>query len=133
MLHSQDKGIELDVTLGTVHFNRTYLDNLIPTRYNEFNPGLIVQYDFGRIKIGGGTFLNSFKEQSWVGSIGYDFSNKLSLNIGIMTGYENTEIKMYYLPQILLSYDLGFIKVGISPIFVLTSLNFEFRKNYFSK
>lgn len=124
-INLQDRGWEIDITLSSFHYNREYLDLFVPTRYNEFNPGLIVQRDFGKYKFGGGYVYNSYNKNSFLILGGYDYYNKLSLNIGLATGYKETEMKKTLLPIIILSYDLGIVKIGISPIFAISSLNFE--------
>jgi len=121
----EDKGWEVDITLSTFHFDRQYLDNLVPTSYNEFNPGIIIQRDFGKYKIGGGYVYNSYSKHSLIATVGFDYYKNLSLNAGIITGYKNTDMNRTILPTILLSYDFGFVKLGVSPIFTLSSLNFE--------
>ena len=120
-----DKGWDIDFTFSTFHFDRRYLDNLVPTSYNEFNPGVIIQRDFGKYKVGGGYVYNSYAKHSLVTTVGFDYNTKLSLNVGIMTGYKNTDMDRTILPTIMLSYDFGFFKFGISPIFMLSSVNFE--------
>ena len=121
----EDKGWEIDITVSTFHFDRQYLDNLVPTPYNEFNPGIIVQRDFGKYKIGGGYVYNSYGKHSLVTTVGFDYFTNLSLNIGIMTGYKNTDMNRTILPTIMLSYDFVFFKFGITPLFTLSSINFE--------
>lgn len=121
----QDRGWDLDITITSFHFNRTYLNSLTPTRYNEFNPGLFVQYDFGKYRTGVGYFINSYGKHSLGVLAGLDYYTKLTLNLGVLTGYRDTDMDRQILPLVMLSYDVGLFKVGISPMYTLLTFNIE--------
>ena len=116
---------EINLTLGSFHYERTYLDLFEPTKYNEFNPGAIIQKRRGNLKIGGGYVLNSYNKSSLIALVGTDITPHLDFNIGVATGYSNTEIDMDLLPLAVISYKIKNFKVGLSPQFLLYSLNFR--------
>lgn len=120
-----DRGWELDITITSFHYSRTYLNSLTPTRYNEFNPGLFVQYDFGRYRTGLGYFVNSYGRHSIGVLAGLDYYTRLTLNLGLLSGYKDTDMGRQILPLIMLSYDVGLFKVGISPMYTLLTFNIE--------
>lgn len=114
---------EVDLTLGTFHYNRTYLNKFTPTRFIEFNPGIIVQKRIDNLKIGGGYFKNSYGKNSLLGTVGYVITPNIDLNVGAATGYQDTDMDKEIMPMLVLSYRIKSFKIGVSPQFILYSFN----------
>lgn len=116
---------EIDLTVGTWHYQRDYLWYGVPQRFSEFNPGVIVQRDISHFKIGGGYIKNSYDKDTWIGTIGYNLTSKVSVNLGLATGYGHTDMDMDLLPVGMVSYRFKNFKIGLSPQFLLYSFNFR--------
>lgn len=116
---------EADITLGTFHYNRYYMYELVKYDFNEFNPGIIFYRNINKFKIGGGVLINSYGRVGNVSGIGYDFNDKVSVLGGIATGYEDTDIDRKIYPIGMLTYKIGRFKVGASPAFLIGMYNIK--------
>jgi hypothetical protein len=116
---------EADITLGTFHYNRYYMYELVKYDFNEFNPGVILYRNINNFKIGGGVLINSYGRVGNVAGIGYDFSDKVSVLGGIATGYEDTDIDKKVYPMAMITYKIGRFKVGASPAFLIGMYNIK--------
>lgn len=118
---------EADITLGTFHFNRYYMYELVKYDFNEFNPGVIVYKNINRYKLGSGVLLNSYGRVGTVSGIGYDFNDKFSILGGIATGYENTDIDKKIYPMVMVTYEIKKLKIGVSPAFFILMYNIKIK------
>lgn len=116
---------EADITLGTFHYNRYYMYELVKYDFNEFNPGIIVYKNIDKYKLGGGVLLNSYGRVGYTGGIGYDFNPKVSILAGIISGYEDTDIDKKIYPMAVLTYQIRKFKIGVSPAFFILMYNIK--------
>jgi hypothetical protein len=125
-LFSYSQSWEMDVTLGSYHFNRYYRWYGEKMNFNEFNPGFILYKKENKFKIGGGVIVNSYGKVSYLSGIGYDFNDRVSVLGGLATGYKNTDINKMIYPLGMVTYKMGRFKIGATPTFVVGMLNFKF-------
>jgi hypothetical protein len=116
---------EMDITLGTYHYNRYYLWNLERNEFNEFNPGVLLYRRKEDWKLGGGVILNSYERVSYLIGIGYDVTPKVSVVGGFITGYGNTDVDKSIVPMGMVTYKIGRFKIGASPAFVIAMMSFK--------
>lgn len=76
--------------------------------YHEINPGVIYHTDAGWYA---GAYRNSEGGGSFAAGRSWDLTNRLSVSLGLVTGYDDAPV----LPQIGVHYDVGMIRLSAVP------------------
>ncbi len=129
LTHSTEGDLWLDVNVASYHTSSEYCYNGRCQEYNQFNYGAGISYEVHKsLELTGGYFRNSYNKNSFYGGgkIKHDFLIKKfvvtpGVMLGVMTGYEDTEvdaskIQPIALPTLGLAYGKFRGVVGYLPI-----------------
>lgn len=107
----------IDISLGSMHNQDTYLVNGEVNELNESNPGIGIAYKHNdNVEFIGGAYKNSFDVNSVYAGADFHTSSKrpvrLGISTGLITGYEYPVAAM---PNIVFSNDKVRVKIGAFP------------------